>query len=90
MHLQGSLQNLFDALYAAGAIQRVLKLDWAQIQQYKSNSPQLQTSLIRQINEVPDQSLLSFVQKMPTELQDILAMEVAHEFADFSDRSTIH
>jgi hypothetical protein len=90
MYLQGSLQDLFDALYLAGAIQRVLKVDWNPIQTQKQRAPQIHYSLIKQISEIPAHGLLSFVQQLPIELQDALAMEVANEYADFSDRSTIH
>jgi len=90
MYLQGSLQNLFDALYTSGVIQRVLKTDWKKIQTKKEGSPEGHYSLIRQINEIPVEGLLSFVKQMPIEVQDALAMEVANEYADFSDRSTIH
>lgn len=90
MYLQGSLQTLFDALYSAGAIQRVLKTDWRQIQIQKQRFSQIYYSILRQINETPAEGLFSLVQQIPIEFQDVLALEVANEYADFSQRTNIH
>jgi len=90
MYLQGSLQNLFDALYSAGAIQRVLKTDWKQIQLRKQRFPQVYYSILQQINEIPAEGLFSFISGMPIEWQDAVALEVANEYVEFSERSEIH
>ena len=90
MYLQGSLHHLFDALYVSGVVQRVLQRDWKEIQSQKEQYPQVFSSLIQQLNQTPYTSLLSFLQSVPTSWQDIIALEVAYEYAQFSERSTVH
>lgn len=89
MFLQGSLQNYFDALYQVGVIQEFLKLDWRQYQDKRETFPGNHSELIQKLNQTPHESLLSFFEGLPKESLYALALEVACEFADYSERKNL-
>lgn len=91
-HLQGDLQAVFDALYDLGVIEPVLSMDWrTRLLEIEKGSPALETA-ITVVNECGrDRSKLA--QKLNSMGQDaleMLAMEVAREFADFHTRQDLH
>lgn len=92
MFLQGDLQTVFDALYAIGAIDPVLKMDWNQVTKEMMSQPQLLSDAFQKINACRgDMNLL--VQKLHTmdsKSVNFIAMEVAREFCEFQDRSDLH
>ncbi len=92
MFLQGDLQAVFDALYTIGAIDPVLKMDWEQVTNEMAANPKLVVEAMEVINSCGgDQKLL--IQKlhmMDTRAVNYIAMEVAREFVEFQDRSSLH
>ena len=90
--LQGDLQKIFDALFAMGAIDPVLKADWKPLQTRMENNPALLFDLVVKVNRCEgDQALIAEVLKsVDSQTIQILTMEVAREFAEFADRSVIH
>jgi len=92
MFLQGDLQAVFDALYTIGAIDPVLKMDWEQVTNEMAANPKLVVEAMEVINSCRgDQKLL--IQKlhmMDTRAVNYIAMEVAREFVEFQDRSSLH
>lgn len=89
MFLQGSLQSYFDALYQVGVIQEFLKLDWREFQEKRDTFSSHHAQLIQQLNQTPHESLLSFFEGLPKESLYALALEVACEFADYSERKNL-
>lgn len=90
MHLQGSLQEWFDILYQAGVIQRMLNQDWQSIQAMKDEAAPQWTSLFHELNQLPLGQRLEIINALPKSHQDIIALEVAHEFVTFEQRKQIH
>lgn len=92
MFLQGDLQMVFDALYSVGAIDPVLKLDWAQVTQEMQSNPQLVSTACAQINACHgDKDLL--VKKLYTmdkQAVHFVALEVARELCEFQERKLMH
>lgn len=92
MFLQGDLQMMFDALYTVGAIDPVLKLDWAEVTKEMMANPQILSDAFQTINGCRgDKDLL--VQKlhmMDPRSVNYIAMEVAREFCEFQDRKDLH
>ena len=91
-HLQGDLQAVFDALYDLGVIEPVLSMDWrTRLLEIEKGSPQLQTA-INVVNEC-GQDRVQLTQKLNTMGKDaleMLAMEVAREYADYHTRQDLH
>lgn len=92
MFLQGDLQAVFDALYAVGAIDPVLKMDWEQVTQEMAKDPKAVMQAMDAINSCRgDQKLLvQILHMMDTRSVNYIAMEVAREFVEFQDRSCLH
>lgn len=90
MFLQGSLQAMFDALYETGTIAQMLKMDWKSIQAGREASPQIYNSILRQVSQTPAEGLLPLFKQMPKEYLYAVALEVANEYADFTDRKDLH
>ena len=92
MFIQGDLQALFDALYEVGAIDPVLKMDWAQVSEEMTDKPVVLKDAFRAINSCSgDRELI--IQKlkfMDNKALSYVAMEVAREFAEFQDRKELH
>lgn len=92
MFLQGNLQAVFDALYTIGAIDPVLKMDWQEITKEMMHHPQVLQHAFTEINQCRGNKDL-LVQKlgmMDTRSVHYIAMEVAREFCEFQDRSSLH
>lgn len=92
MFLQGNLQNVFDALYTLGAIDPVLKQDWQKLNaDFEKNADKIYESF-RTINSYSENfsELLNQMGKMDSKTLEYLAMEVAREYCEYQDRSTLH
>jgi hypothetical protein len=91
-HLQGDLQAVFDALYDLGVIEPVLAMDWrTRLLEIEQGSPMLESAILA-VNECGrDRARLT--KKLNTLDQnalEMLAMEVAREFADYHTRQDLH
>jgi len=92
LHLQGDLQFVFDALFEMGVIEPVLNMDWKQgLEEINVGSPKL-VRAIRIVNSCGrDRGLLrNELEKLDKSSLEILAMEVAREYADFHLRQALH
>lgn len=92
LHLQGDLQTVFDTLYDMGVIEPVLKMDWKSgLREISGGSPKL-TRAIRIVNSCgPDRcKMRNELEKLDRRSLEILAMEVAREYADFHLRQELH
>ncbi len=91
-HLQGDLQAVFDALYDMGVIEPVLVMDWrSRLLEMENGSPQLQSAIIA-VNECGQDktSLTNRLNGMDRDALEMLAMEVAREYADYHTRQDLH
>lgn len=92
VHLQGDLQAVFDTLYDLGVIEPILNMDWRPgLEELSQGSPRL-VHAIRIVNSCRDDRALlrAELSKMDRKSLEILAMEVAREYADYHMRQTIH
>ena len=95
MFIQGDLQAVFDALYTVGAIDPVLKMDWAQISESANKDQNRFNNAIQAINGCSGnrEALTQLMQRMNLLEPNVIhyiAVEVAREFAEFSARSELH
>lgn len=92
MFIQGDLQALFDALYEIGAIDPVLKLDWAQVTNEMASNQSTLNDMYRLVNACGGdrEMLIQKLKFMDEKTVSYLAMEVAREFAEFQDRKELH
>jgi hypothetical protein len=91
MFIQGDLQAVFDALFTFGAIDPVLKMDWAKITSEALKNPKIQAA-IESINECAGnrQMLVQKLHTLDSNAVNYIAVEVAREFAEFTSRSELH
>ncbi|MEK2644408.1 cytochrome [Bdellovibrio sp. BCCA] len=92
MFLQGDLQIVFDALYSVGAIDPVLKLDWAEVTKEMMSQPQIVSDAFQMINACKGNKdlLIQKLHMMDPRSVNYIAMEVAREFCEFQDRTELH
>lgn len=92
MFLQGNLQVVFDALYALGAIDPVLKMDWLPLHKKMQANPDRLKRALAAVNGCRGnrESLMNVMQGMDNDTVNFLAMEVARELAEFTERQTLH
>ncbi len=92
LHIQGNLQVVFDALYELGVIEPVLKKDWhSGLEELSGESSQLTRALAIVNTCGCDPRLLKCeLGKLDQACLEILAMEVAREYADFNQRESLH
>lgn len=91
-HLQGDLQAVFDTLYEMGVIEPVLNMNWKSgLKEINSGSPKLMRA-IRIANSCGKNRnmMRAELQKLDSRSLEILAMEVAREYADFHLREALH
>lgn len=91
-HLQGDLQAVFDALYDLGVIEPVLAMDWrSKLLEIEKGSPQLDRAIVA-VNECSRdrKQLTQKLNTMDKDALEMLAMEVAREFADYHTRQDLH
>ena len=92
LHLQGNLQTVFDALYELGVIEPVLKMDWKpSLEEMEQGSKEL-VQAITVVNTCAGDSyqLKTELEKLDRHSLEILAMEVAREYAGFHTRQELH
>lgn len=91
-HIQGDLQIVFDALFELGVIDPALKADWsAHIEAIEANS----FSIRRAVDIVnrcggDRQKLFTELQRLDAKTLELLAVEVAREYAGFQTRAVVH
>lgn len=92
MFLQGNLQVLFDALYTVGAIDPVLKMDWNKITDEMSREPTAVSDAIDNLNDCRGdfKKMVSLLTKMEPKVVNFVALEVAREFCEFTQRQHLH
>lgn len=92
MYIQGHLQIVFDALYAVGAIDPVLKMDWSPLHKKMQADPEPLKRALKEINGCGgDLNSMMFVMKTwDQDVVNFVALEVARELAEFTDRKTLH
>lgn len=93
-HLQGDLQAVFDALYELGVIEPVLKMDWnTRLKEIETGSARLARA-VRIANECArdQRELISRLSVLDQGSLEILAMEVAREYAGFhtNEQTDLH
>ncbi len=94
--LQGDLQVVFDVLYEMGVIEPVLKMDWqAHLRGMESQTSTTRLKLddvIQQVNRCKgdaEKIRESLAKLAPTTLE-VLAIEVAREYANYHSRDMVH
>ena len=92
LHLQGDLQVVFDALYELGVIEPVLNMDWRPaLEEMDKGSPILLRAIGVVNKHASDRKLLyTELGKLDRSSLEILAMEVAREYAGFQTREAVH
>ncbi len=92
LHLQGDLQTVFDALYDMGVIEPVLNMDWRSgLEEINRGSFGLKNAIgvVNSCKKDPVK-LRAELEKLDRRSLEILAMEVAREYADFHLREELH
>ncbi len=92
MFIQGNLQVIFDALYAMGVIDPVLKMDWSEVNDEIVRDPAALEDAVNVVNSCSGdyQELLMRLKALDKKRLSFIALEVAREFAEFQDRSELH
>jgi hypothetical protein len=92
MFIQGNLQAVFDALYAVGAIDPVLKADWLELNKEMVQNNHLLENAIDVINSCEGNPTLlqERIAHLDSKSISFIAMEVAREFAEFQECQTLH
>lgn len=90
--IQGDLQAVFDALYQFGAIDPVLKEDWRALHAEMASSPAAYLRALKQINGCKGnrQEIIKAIATLDRKVMQYIAVEVARELAEFTDRKTLH
>lgn len=92
MFIQGNLQVVFDALYSIGAIDPVLKMDWQQIHEKMKDHPERLKGALKAINGCGGEikALIETMKSLDSDTVNFVALEVARELAEFTDRKIVH
>ncbi len=92
MFIQGDLQAVFDALYEMGVIDPVLKMDWDELNQKKRQGSARYLMAVKAINSCrgDTKELREIFRKFDIETMNFVALEVARELAEFTDRQVLH
>jgi len=92
MFIQGNLQAVFDALYAMGIIDPVLKMDWQQLQHRMQKNPAGLEAALSAINACRGQQaqLIDAMKNLDQDTVNFVALEVARELAEFTERKVLH
>lgn len=92
MFIQGNLQVVFDALYALGVIDPILKMNWSDVNEEINRNPQILQEAVGVVNKCSGdyQELVMRLKSMDSTHLSFIALEVAREFAEFKDRSQLH
>jgi hypothetical protein len=93
-HLQGDLQTVFDALYEMGVIEPVLNMDWkpilTEMESGKANHTLVRVLHIANSCGKNRSVLMSELGRLEKRELEILAMEVAREYAGYHTREQLH
>ncbi len=91
MHLQGDLQTVFDALYDLGVIEPILQKDWKPtLLEIENGSIKLERAVGVVNRFATDRKILVIeLQKLDRRCLEVLAVEVAREFAEFHARQAV-
>ncbi len=90
--IQGDLQAVFDTLYEMGVIDPVLKQDWAE----HIDSIEKDSFSIRRAVDIVNRcgsdrlQLREELGRLDEKTLELLAVEVAREYADFHSRAVVH
>ncbi|MBK7890393.1 MAG: cytochrome [Bdellovibrionales bacterium] len=90
--IQGDLQAVFDTLYEMGVIDPVLKQDWAE----HIDSIEKDSFSIRRAVDIVNRcgsdrtQLRTELGRLDEKTLELLAVEVAREYADFHSRAVVH
>lgn len=90
--LQGDLQAVFDTLFEMGIIDPVLKQDWSEhIQNIENDSFTIRRAvdIVNRCGSDREQ-LKTELERMDSKTLELLAVEVAREYADFHSRAIVH
>ncbi len=92
MFIQGSLQNVFDALYKMGKIDPALNADWKEAQKKLKSQPEKFNLVVHAVNSsnADLDLLIDKLKEFDDESLVFLAMEVAREYVDFECSPTRH
>lgn len=92
MFLQGNLQVVFDALYAIGVIDPVLKQDWSKVNAQMVDDPRSLQEVVSIVNNCAGDldTLIDSLKTLDDKKLSFIALEVAREFAEFQDRAQLH
>lgn len=92
MFIQGDLQAVFDALYTVGAIDPVLNSDWKKIASEMAGNPHLYSKAVMTVNQCQGNrnKLVEQLMLLDRQAVNFIAVEVAREFAEFTDRKDLH
>lgn len=92
MFIQGDLQAVFDALFSVGAIDPVLNSDWHEIAREMETHPELYSQALRTVNACAGDKdqLVEKLMLLDRQAVNFIAVEVAREFAEFTDRKELH
>lgn len=91
-HIQGDLQIVFDALYELGVIDPVLKTDWSQ----HMDAIEANSFAIRRAVDIVNRcgtdrkKLFAELKRLDAKTLELLAVEVAREYAGFHSRAVVH
>lgn len=92
MFIQGDLQAVFDALFSVGAIDPVLNADWKEISNEMKARPDVYSQAMKIVNDCKGdkKQLIDQLMSLDAQTVNFIAVEVAREFAEFSDRKSLH
>lgn len=90
--IQGDLQDVFDALYSLGAIDPVLKEDWKALAFEMAQSPGPFQRAVKELNSVQGnkKEIIKKLASFDRKVMQYIAVEVARELAEFTDRKILH
>lgn len=90
--IQGDLQAVFDALYSLGAIDPLLKEDWKLITSEMEQSPGAFQRALKEINGCRGdrKEMIKKLAGFDRKVMQYIAVEVARELAEFTDRKILH
>ena len=91
-HIQGDLQIVFDALFELGVIDPVLKQDWTQhLEAIEANNFAIRRA-VDIVNRCGTDRQKLFIElgRLDSETLELLAVEVAREYAGFHSRAVVH
>jgi hypothetical protein len=92
MFIQGNLQAVFDALYAVGAIDPMLRADWKVLNSEMLKNWESAKAAFTAVNGCSgNRELIESILKQLDQKQiQFVALEVAREYAEFTETHSLH